>query len=240
MLNIYHASLQKRIAGLLQQELLHRHQLAIQLAVLEGQEAERKKLADDLHDHISALFATSKLYLDMYRKQVSHHIGKEESALQMAMDVIDETAQEVRNLSKQLSSAVLDRLGLIEATEDLCQLRLGYANVRYKIWPFNYNKRLDRRMEQSIYRMISELLRNIKNHAQATRVNIRFSRKDGQLQVAVEDNGVGMPASTPFSSRNGGLASIEAQIGFLNGQMKIESRSQIGTVVTLDIPLPNG
>ena len=135
---------------------------------------------------------------------------------------------------------MLDRLGLIEATEDLCQLRLGYANVRYKIWPFNYNKRLDRRMEQSIYRMISELLRNIKNHAQATRVNIRFSRKDGQLQVAVEDNGVGMPASTPFSSRNGGLASIEAQIGFLNGQMTIESRSQIGTVVTLDIPLPNG
>lgn len=236
MLVFYRLSLRNRLTDLLFREAQSQQKLALQQAVLEGQEAERQQLAGILHDHISALFATTKLYLGMFRNRAGQFSPEQENAFQLALSVIDQTALEVKNLSKQLSSAVLERLGLVEAAEDLCQLHLEPANIDYRVWPFGFDERLHLHLEQSLYRMLTELLQNIRMHAEATKVDVRFHLQPESLQLAVEDNGKGFDPKLLTPTSISGLSSIAAQIAFLNGQIQIDSQPNMGTVIILEVP----
>ena len=97
------------------------------------------------------------------------------------------------------------------------------------------DNRLDSSVEISVYRMVQELMNNILKHSKATYVTIQLNKTENNLNIVVEDNGIGFDTG---SARSGiGLKNIETRLNKLNGKISIDSGRGKGTTTIIDIPV---
>jgi signal transduction histidine kinase len=97
--------------------------------------------------------------------------------------------------------------------------------------------RIDESAEVMMFRIAQELVTNIVKHARASKVIIQLSRYDGELMLAVEDDGVGFDADAVHSGL--GMKSLKSRVEYLNGDLDISSDKDIGTTISIRIPLGN-
>jgi signal transduction histidine kinase len=98
-------------------------------------------------------------------------------------------------------------------------------------------ERLSPSVEIMLYRIVQELLNNIAKHAQATEAIVQFIREGNRLSVTVEDNGKGFNTMAADQSKQAGLDSVKSRVDYLNGQISIESETNVGTTVMMDFLL---
>ena len=98
--------------------------------------------------------------------------------------------------------------------------------------------RLENSLELTIFRIIQELIANTIKHAQATEASIHLTNHEDNLNIMVEDNGIGFkPKQNNKTNEGMGLGSIDKRVSHLNGTLTIESEHNSGTTVIIDIPL---
>jgi signal transduction histidine kinase len=198
-----------------QQKLETDYQKKLLQAVIENQEAERKRIAHDLHDEIGALLTTSKLYFN----QLSPGRAEEQlEAISSKMNVLfDEMMGNIRRISHDLRPVVLENLGLIEAIESAGQ------KLRESGMDFNFIHQLtftlSRKAELMLYRIIQELIHNTLKHARASRIDLMMDTRDDVLHLKYEDNGIGF---SPLIQAPGlGLKSIESRLSLVNASIQM-------------------
>jgi signal transduction histidine kinase len=204
------------------------HHLSSQLLV--AQENERRRIARELHDSIGQSLAATKFILEKKLSQLSKGSPPPGVTLEDVIPMIQNAIEESRRISMDLWPSVLDDLGILSAISWFCrQFEIVYSSI-------SIEKQLDMQEDEVpvplkvvIYRVLQETLNNIAKHSQADRVYISLWKQDGQIELTIEDNGIGFD---PETSRKGlGLVSMKERVEFSGGMLAIESDLGSGTTI---------
>jgi signal transduction histidine kinase len=203
------------------------------------EERERRRIAENLHDSLGqtlglAFMNLSSIDVDQCPPQIKNTIKFTSKQLNKSND-------ESRKQTYDLSPPILYELGLIPA-------------IKWKLEQFEKEHKIKTSLEFDsdkdhptkdykifLYRIVGELLTNIKKHANASEVKVKLYIKDEQFFITVEDDGVGIDKSSKKPAPNSGgfgLLSITERIESMNGTFKIEAAGN-GTVAEIEVPLNN-
>lgn len=200
-------------------------------ATLEAQEKERADLAAELHDNVNQLLAAARLNIENtwhYPEQTDHFITKGSGLLQNAID-------EIRRLSKSLSSPTLSGLSFYEA---LHSLLATYNDLElFKIsHHFHFDESLlNNGLCLAIYRILQELINNTIKYARASLVSISIYNTEDTLEINYEDNGVGFDMASV--KRGMGLNNIQNRVEAYNGKLQIITSRNNGICLHVTVPL---
>ncbi len=215
-------------------ELENSMQLQSMQSMIDGQESERERIAQDLHDSLGGLLSTIKLRFDKLVHE--QKITGQESYTKL-YDLIDTACDEVRYISNDLKPGSLEKLGLIEAIRDLLN-RYKHEqgpNIIFQYFGFEKPGTIDSNIALNIYRVIQELVNNSYKHANCKEIFVQISKTTYEMTISVEDDGKGFDAETV--KRGMGLENIRSRINYLKGDFNIESSDNQGTLFLVQIPI---
>lgn len=227
--------LQNKIAT---QQLEADYQKQLLQSTIDSQEKERKRIASDLHDGVGAMLSAAKLNLNMLR---SGTIPKEElpEAIGETKDMIDETIETVRRISKDLLPSSLEAFGLSKAVQELCE-KLDNPKTTVSFEEKNEPVSLTQQEELLIFRMIQELINNALKHAEAGEIRVEINWKD-PLTVCVADDGKGFNLEEIRGDikKGVGLYSIENRASLIGGDVIFKSEPGKGSTINIIIKRPH-
>lgn len=210
--------------------LLKEQELASIDAMIEGQEKERKRIAEDLHDDLGALMATINLHLE--------NVGSENSpnALAKTKTLLGEAYEKIRNISHIKNAGVIANEGLVIAIENMASKISSAGKLDIEVIAPELENRLENSLELSLFRIIQELTANIIKHAEASKATIQLTAHEQNLNIIVQDNGKGFDTNK-LDNGGIGLENIKKRIAHLEGNITIDSTLGKGTTILADIPL---
>ncbi len=200
-------------------------------SVLDAQEKERKRIAEELHDKLGSTLSAAKLYFNNLEDMPVNQGGK---VVNKGMELLDIAVQDVRMISHNMLSGVLSQFGLVAALNDLKETVTGSGKVKMKVLTHGVNQRLDQKSELHVYRIIQELVSNALKHSGATEIIVQVTQHQKEMTVTVEDNGTGF--ETTKAPEGMGLRNVMNRVGLLNANINIDTGRGKGTLVTIDIP----
>ncbi len=211
--------------------------LASELSLTE--ERERRQLATDLHDHIGQALAISKIKLGVLQKSVtSETLAK---PLGEVRGLIEDMIQNTRSLTFELSLPILYELGFESAVEWFAKHVRSQHGIQVDVQKDMKPIPMDDEIKVLLFRFVRELMMNVVKHAQARHARVIISRSGGEVNIKVEDDGVGFDSKSQVQaiSSNGGfgLFSIRERLHYLGGRLEVQSTDIRGTRVTLMVPL---
>jgi len=214
--------------------------------LLEAQEAERGRIARELHDQIGQMLTALKL--NLHAIQSAREAGEARLLIEDNLKMIDEALEQVRDLSVDLRPLLLDDLGLVTALRwfvDQQAQRTG-VGVEFTSDSLDPDLRFSSELEIACFRIAQEALTNIARHARAKAVTVRLSRSRDYLILLVEDDGVGFDMEAlqghAQASATLGLRGMQERAHAVGGRVKIDSTTNRGTQVFVELPIamPNG
>lgn len=201
-------------------------------ALIDGEEKERQRIAQELHDGLNGDLSAIKYRLSILEDSGLSTIARED--LIKVINMVDDSCAQVRNISHNLMpSSILD-YGLIETVKEYCLKINSTDDFTIDFQFFGNYIALSKKTETVIYRIVQELVVNILKHAKATEAIIQFNYREDELFITVEDNGIGFNENT--ISKGIGHKNIQTRIDFLNAQLDVDS-SSAGTSYTISIDL---
>jgi two-component system NarL family sensor kinase len=227
------------VAGALHQARMHRRLAARERAherfaeqVIGVQEAERRRLAGDIHDGISQRLVTLSYHLDAAATVLRADPREAAHQLDVARGLVDLTLDEARAAIGGLRPPVLDDLGLAGGLASLAKsIPLDVALDLDEL-------RLPDHIEIALYRIAQECLQNIVKHARANTADLRFAVDGGTARLEVTDDGVGFDHTcTGVESSGYGMQSMAERAELVGGSLQVRSRPGGGTTVVATVPL---
>ncbi len=222
---------------LLAQQKKHRqieadYQRELLAVAIESEEKERTRIGKELHDDVGALLTTTKLYLS----QVSSELSPEEltKTTDKMRSLFDTMIQGVRNISQDLRPVILEKLGLMEAIDNLVQTVNDTGKIKAKFVDFSTSS-IAKANELNIYRIIQELINNTLKHAVASNLSITISNTGKTLKIVYEDDGIGLQQEY-LNQKGIGLKNIESRLSVVEGTMNFSSQKS-GMKATINIPM---
>ncbi|OEK00996.1 hypothetical protein BFP97_05490 [Roseivirga sp. 4D4] len=205
------------------------------LALVEGEENERRRIAQELHDGIGQAISSISLNLNALEPELEKFNHRFQEIYGVLKGEIENTMQEVRTISHNLTPRILEDYGLQHALEHLCATIDDSTDVELHLH-FN-GEALDFKdgIGIGLYRMIQEAVNNALRHGAPKVVNVHLTRTDHELLVLVEDDGCGFDVeNTP---KGLGMNNIESRAHLLKGEVHFDSNEQSGTTVSINIPI---
>lgn len=229
------------VAGAVHQARLHRRltvreQAAERFAeqVIAAQEAERRRLAGDIHDGITQRLVSLAYHLDAAADAVGPEPTLAARELSRARELTDLTLLEAHAALAGLRPPVLEDLGLANA---LASLARSIAQVPVSV--LADDRRLPEHMEIALYRIAQEALQNVVKHAGATSAEVELRCDATRALLRVSDDGRGFdPGARALDSSSYGLRSMAERAELIGGRLDVTSRPGIGTTVTATVPIP--
>jgi signal transduction histidine kinase len=206
-------------------------------AVIEAQEAERKRIARDLHDGIAQELVAFKLGFDALGRRMVKIAPDETTRFADLGDQLNTTCTEVRSIAHVMSPPVLEQQGLAPGLELLLRHTLLNAGVEARLNTRDLPARLDEKTAVGLYRIAQELLNNIVKHARAANVVVELFQKEQSLVLRVEDDGVGYNFEEARARGSMGLLNILSRAAALGGEFLAEKRTPKGTIARVSVPL---
>ncbi len=207
-------------------------EVALLKATLAGEEAERIRLGQELHDGVGGYLSAIKINLSSLRMKLPALSG--ETLFDRSLLLTDEANEELRGIAHNLVPSSLVKKGLGKAVAEFCAY-LGHKGAPViRVQETGIPQRLNPVSELAIYRIIQELMHNILKHAQATEASLSLSWQETLLLIAVEDNGIGMEEQDKTGI---GLENTKWRIAALQGSLELESSPGAGTSVYMEFIL---
>ncbi len=205
---------------------------------VEAAEHERQRWAQELHDEALQGLAAIRITLaTALRSEAPDRAERIERAAADAMAQLEDQINELNRLINDLRPASLERLGLpgaLEALAEECAARGGFA-VEIEI---EIGERLEGEEERVVFRLVQEALNNALKHAAPQQVSVSTRLDDGQVQIAVTDDGCGFDPDTADAGR--GMIGMRERIELLGGEIEVSSERGRGTRVSARVPVHLG
>jgi len=204
--------------------------------VVAAQEAERRRLALELHDETGQALTSILLGL----KAIGAAKTKEEAEQAEAgvRTLVVQALQDVRALAVELRPSALDDFGLGPAVERLAQT-FGERSGIQTTTESTLEERLPPEVETVLYRVVQEALSNVVKHAGADRVSIVIGQRDGRVVATIDDDGGGF-AATDVREDALGLVGMRERLALVGGTLEIESTPGGGTTIAAQVPVAAG
>jgi signal transduction histidine kinase len=214
---------------------------ALSARVLELQDAERRKVARELHDSVGQYLVALKINLDQLHASGSSLDRAQATLLAETLDLTERSITEVRTISHLLHPPLLDEMGFESAarwyTEGFAKRCGLHVNLRLA----ELTERFPKEVELALFRVLQESLTNVHRHARAKSIDIVLICADGRAILTVHDDGCGISHAVVSRFRSGlasgvGLAGMRERLAELNGTLEVEPRAR-GTAVRAVIPI---
>ncbi|MFV0376801.1 MAG: tetratricopeptide repeat protein [Mangrovibacterium sp.] len=202
-------------------------------SILEGENAERTRLARDLHDGLGGMLSLVKLKL--HKLKGNAIVPQTEiPVLQNALETLDQAIRELRHVAHNLMPESLTREGLQAALTDFCN-DIPHAEIHF----FGTEEALGESYKITSFRILQELVNNALKHSQATQVIVQVIIDDNRLNLIVSDNGKGFDTSKTDFSKTSGLNNLKSRVDLHAGRITIQSGPDRGTEVEIEFQLNN-
>lgn len=201
--------------------------------IIEGQETERARIARELHDGVVQEIGSVILKSRNILSKMNLLQAKESQEL---LETLENSNQDLRNISHQMMPRALKELGITSALNDLLEGSLKFVNIKFTFDHFNIKERLPAKIEITLYRITQELLNNIIKHSKANEVSVQLFKSSNTVILIVEDNGIGFSIKKEFN-KGIGLLNISSRLDVVKGSVNFEPSPKSGTLVTVKIPL---
>lgn len=222
-----------QLAALKQQEnerLIREQALQNNIAMLEGQEAERQRISMDLHDRLGGTLASLKFMIQsLYVKD--NNLPPQAAKMDL---LLQDALKDVRGISQNMSVGILHKYGLAEALQDLKETAESTGTLQVML-SLQGTARLPKQKAVEVYYIIRELVTNVIKHSRATELYIQCLTEEEVLLLTVEDNGIGF--DTTQRAKGIGLTNIEARAHKIHATLEIETTPGKGTSFFFRIPI---
>lgn len=199
------------------------------IAIMEAEEKERRRIAGDLHDGVGQMLAAASIQLEKAKRG------------QLPLDKVDEMIRsagtEVRNISHQVTPELLMHHGLVKALElEVDRLNESHDQTSFSLYTHIEKALEDEMLSLTLYRCFQELCVNILKHAKATEVNVQLNLHHDEIQLILEDDGVGFDAANQHDGL--GIRNMKSRIALYEGELLIDSMPGKGTTTMIKIERP--
>jgi two-component system, LuxR family, sensor kinase FixL len=205
--------------------------------LIHAQEAERMRLARELHDDLSQSLALLSIELEMFGQRPPAERRLVSGRMQEFADQVKRLSSEVHQLSHELHPAKLEQLGLVAAVRGFCQEFATAHEMAIEFAVRPVPRAVPDETALCLYRIAQEALHNAVKHSGGTAAKVELAMEDGELRLAIADDGVGFD---PLASRaNGslGLVSMGERARLVHGRLSVESQAGKGTRVEVRVPI---
>jgi signal transduction histidine kinase len=210
----------------------------LSLGMLEVREAERTRIARELHDELGQILTALKMDVELFRAKIPHDRADLAEHATSMNRLLDSTVATTRRISSDLRPLVLDDLGLGAAAEWLLEGLAQRAGIAFELKIDPSCAELGEPHASTLFRVMQESLTNVARHARATRVTVRLAREGGDAVLTIADNGVGMNADARAKPGSFGLRGIRERVLLLGGVLSIAGDPSGGTTVSVRLPMP--
>lgn len=193
-------------------------------ALLQGEEQERQRIAQDLHDSMGGMLANIRMSIS---KDGIGNINETNDIVQK----LDRSISEMRRISRNLMPETLKNLGLETALSELCE-SMSYKKLRIQFEAFDLSENIPFETQLALYRITQESISNVIKYAQANNVIVQISQNDDLLNLTIEDDGVGFDKNQ--ITKGLGLKNIENRVQLINGTVDITSAKGEGTTINVE------
>lgn len=215
-----------------EKEMAYRRQLA--RTVMDTQESERRKLAEELHDNVNQLLGVVKLYIE-------HSITNDnirEGLLRKSNEYIDKAIAELRTLSKNLAPPLLKELGLEHSVNSLADVIAGVQDINITVDMMDFDEDgLTESHMLMLYRIVQEQLNNITKHSKAKNAGITIRKTDSKVQLIINDDGIGVDLSAADNAEGMGLRNIRNRIELYQGKIDMITSPGNGFILKVEFEI---
>ena len=206
-------------------------------SILRAEEAERRRIARELHDETGQVLTAIRLELGLLARQVEGNVPARE-ALDRALSLTGRALETIRATVRGLRPAALDDLGLVPAVESLAEEFSGRTGIAVDC-DAKPNGDLPPEVEVALYRIFQEALTNVARHAEAKHVRASLQRDDREVVLVVEDDGRGFDPSkvAKAGDARAGLAGMRERLLGLGGRLDVKSAPGQGVRLEARMPL---
>jgi PAS domain S-box-containing protein len=205
----------------------------LQREILQVQEQERRRIGQDLHDGVASQLTGATLMLDTLKTQTEEECPKLTGRAEKVLDLVKESGEDLRRVSRGLNPVALEEGGLLGALERLAENTEGCKGE----WTSLLEKRatLNKDEESHCYWIAQEAVANAKRHGRADEIIIRLQKEEDALILEIEDDGEGFEHS---NVKDGiGLRTMRYRAELLGADITIDSAPGRGTLVRCRMPL---
>jgi len=209
-----------------------------QIDINEAQEEERLRIAIDLHDGLGQMLTAVSYTTQEFHNIITVNIEEREGLISKMQEQIDRAIRESKNLAHNLIPIILKDFGLKVAINDLIERANEMYNIRFSFNAFDYDERIDVKLEKALYRICQESLNNIVKHSKAKEANYQIFKQDNLLILVIDDDGIGFDISSLEEKSIGGigLVSMRERVHGFGGNFSIDSQIGDGTEIIIEIP----
>ncbi len=201
---------------------------------MSGQEKERNRIAAELHDRLGSLLSAVKLHFSSIEADIDESNQEERENFSFALKLLDNSVEEVRSISHNLSKGILMKFGLSEAVKNLRDTINTAGQLQIKFIEAGPGYSLKPDIEVELFRIIQELITNSIKHSQADEIFVQLISDDEGLRIVVEDNGVGFNIRK-LKGKGIGLINMKSRVEKFKGEYHIESSEGNGTTVIIEV-----
>lgn len=206
--------------------------------ILEGEDREKIRIASELHDGIGQYLSAATMNFNSIKDEVDHLDEKLRKGFNNGLTFLNQAIIESRVLTSNLIPGVVKDFGLNYSLKMLIQKLDESSRTEFNFIHKNFKKRLNENVELHLYRIGQECLNNIIKHASATTATLQILLNKNTIHLRCEDNGKGFKInSTLKDTTSYGLQSLYYRTKLLDGSISIESETNKGTIISIDIPL---
>jgi len=224
----------RRLQLILMNDLVKEQEIEQLKARLDGEEEERVRIAQELHDGIMVQFSSVKMNLSCVLDRATDQTEK--NALDKIVHQLDSATRELRKSAHNLMPDMLLEEGLSEAVYYFLTDLKQSSGIDIEYQQYGDLPDFATEYELMLYRMIQELSQNALKHSRATNIIIQLNYRGNMLSLTVEDNGVGFK---PGYAQGGGIGirNIQSRVSSLKGTMEIRSEPGIGSTIYIEFDI---
>jgi PAS domain S-box-containing protein len=209
----------------------------IQNSLLLGQEAERKRVARELHDDISQRLALVGIALNEVEQLLPAAPQTLEEKLRTLRQHVESIALDIHRISHNLHPSTLVHLGLVSALHRLCRDIADQTHIAVHFTGDVASPQMSQEVEITLYRITQECLANVARHSGSREASVALIERSGVLYLTISDTGVGFDAQQPPAATGLGLVSIRERARMIGADVQITSAPSRGTMIELRVPL---
>lgn len=204
--------------------------------LIESQEQERRRIANELHDGLGQQILVIKNRAELALQQIDDH-GEMANQLQEIMQSAVSSISDVRNISYALRPVHLEKFGLTEAISNLCYQLQGTTKMEWSYHVDDIDNVIPKGKEIYFYRVIQEGINNILKHSGAGEATVMVKKSSAGINATVWDDGKGFDVKMQDSISGLGFLGMQERIKNLSGTLDVQSEKGEGTVIKIYIPV---
>lgn len=198
---------------------------------VDAQEKEKERLARELHDGLGQHLIVMKLKLE----SLDTNRSNTDNVISELKEKIDNTINEIRQISNNLMPAVLSELSLVDAVTNLCTELNSYNKTRINFESNLAVDILDKKKKVYLFRIIQESLNNVIKHSNAAACEVKLL-ENGNIKLLISDDGKGFEMSDATKGSGNGLYYMKERVLSLHGKINIDTKPDEGTLIIINIP----